>query len=224
MPLRITPLVTGEYYHVFNRGINKQLIFLALRDYKRALCILEYYSYVTSIRWSKFLMLSIAQRGVVWEKIKQENKKRVNIICYCFMPNHFHFMLEQVVDNGISRFMSDFQNSYTRYFNTKRKGVGPLLQGQFKAVRIEDDSQLLHLSRYIHLNPYTSFVVKEESDLLRFSWSSLQEYLNNVNTGICNKEVILSQFKSTGEYGSFVFDRVAYQRELRYLRHMILDD
>ena len=76
----------------------------------------------------------------------------MEIICYCLMPNHLHLLLRQLMDGGISKFMSNFANSYTRYFNTKSKRKGPVFEGKFKAKRIETDEQLLHLSRHIHLN------------------------------------------------------------------------
>ena len=120
--------------------------------------------------------------------------------------------------------MSDFQNSYTRYFNTSHRGIGPLLQGQFKAVRIEDDKQLLHLSRYIHLNPYTSFIVRDLEDLFEYPWSSFPEYLSKIETGICNKEHILSQFSSSDAYKSFVLDQANYQRELGKIKHLSLEE
>ena len=77
----------------------------------------------------------------------------VTFVSYVLMPNHFHLLVQQLTDDGISRLMKLLSDSYTRYFNTKNERVGPLLQGQFKAVRVESDEQLLHLSPYIHLNP-----------------------------------------------------------------------
>lgn len=224
MPARITPLVTGQIYHAFNRGINKQPIFLDTREYGRALDILFYYSFANlRLRFSKFLLLPQEERSRFWDGLLKEGKKLVDIICFCLMPNHFHFLLEQKIDNGISKFMATFQNSYTRYFNTKRQGIGPLLQGQFKAVRIEDENQLLHVNRYIHLNPYSSFVVKDLNDLIEYRWSSLPEYLESSKTSICNKEIILSNFSSTAKYKEFIFDQADYQRELEKIKHLSLE-
>ncbi|MBI2036324.1 transposase [Candidatus Microgenomates bacterium] len=166
MPARTTPLVTGQFYHIFNRGVNKQPIFLNRKDYARALSVFEFYSFVDiPIRFSKFLLLSLEERFKILKDLRKRSLKYVDFISYCFMPNHFHFLVKQNRDNGISKFMGDFQNSYTKYFNTKHERIGPILQGQFKAVFVEDENQLLHLSRYIHLNPFTSFVVKDLTDL-----------------------------------------------------------
>lgn len=224
MPSRSIPLTTGQYYHVFNRGINKQPIFLDTRDYRRALQVLKYYCYEQRLRYSKFMLLSRERREDLWKSAKKENKKTVNIISFCFMPNHFHLLLEQTRDNGISEFVSNFQNSYTKYFNTKRDGIGPLLQGQFKAVRVEDENQLLHLNRYIHLNPYTSFVVKKLDELLIYPWSSFGQYNGDAEDRFCETNVILSQFPDTKNYQQFVFDQADYQRELDQIKHLRLED
>lgn len=216
--------MTGQSYHVFNRGINKQPIFLNIREYKRAQQVLRFYSFKSPrIKFSKLLFLSQENQIKFWGDLQKDNNKLVEIICYCFMPNHFHFLLKQEIDNGISRFMSNFQNSYTRYFNTKHEGIGPLLQGQFKAVRVEDENQLLHLSRYIHLNPYSSFVVKEIKDLINYPWSSFPEYLGKAEVDICSKDIILSNFKSIEAYRKFVFDQADYQRKLDIIKHLSLE-
>lgn len=224
MPARLTPLVTNEYYHVFNRGINKQPIFLGIGDYHRATDILQFYSFASSkLRFSKFLLLPREGRIALWDRVRKGNKRLVEIVCYCMMPNHFHFLLKQAEENGISKFMAILQNSYTRYFNTKYRKMGPILQGQFRAVRMEDDSQLLHVSRYIHLNPYSSFVVKKLDDLKRYPWSSFPEYIGETTTNICNKEIILTNFKSSVDYQQFVFDQADYQRRLETIKHLLLE-
>jgi putative transposase len=225
MPARITPLITGQFYHIFNRGINKQPIFLGTKDYNHALEAFKFYSFVspTKLRFSKFLFLSEKERIKFWERLERENRKLIEMITFSLMPNHFHFLLEQKTDNGISKFMATFQNSYTRYFNTRHKKIDPILQGQFKAVRVEDENQLLHLSRYIHLNPYSSFVTKTLSELENYPWSSLPEYLGKIKKKICSKEIILSNFRSQKEYQKFVFDQADYQRRLEEIRHLTLE-
>ena len=102
------------------------------------------------------------------------SQRIIEIISYCFMPNHFHFLLKQLRDGGISEFVSKLSNSYTKYFNTKNERVGSLLQGAFKAVHVDDDSQLLHLTRYIHLNPIIGYVVNNIND---HKWSSYHEFV-----------------------------------------------
>lgn len=148
-------------------------------------------------------------------------KKIIEIVCYCLMPNHFHFLLKQMRDNGITEFVSKLSNSYTKYFNTKNNRVGPLLQGEFKSVHVETNEQLLHLSRYIHLNPIVSYKTK---DLNAYRWSSYLEYVGSTkNSTICNKEIILDQFKSKNQYRQFVLDQEDYGKKLEMIKHQLLD-
>ena len=139
------------------------------------------------------------------------------------MPNHFHFLLKQNKDEGISTFIKNFQNSYTRFFNIKYQRIGTLWQGQFKCVRISDDSQLLHMSRYIHLNPHTSFVVQYLEDISTYPWSSFLEYTSSQKEKVCDKKVILSQFKDKLAYKQFVLNHASYQKKLGKIKHLTFD-
>lgn len=225
MPRRIYILATGEYYHVFNRSVDKRPIFASSRECKRAIDVMYYYSFDRPpIRFSKFLMLSDEQRNLMLDFLNKKGSI-VNFIAYCIMPNHFHFLLKQKVDYGISKFLANFQNSYAHYFNTKSERKGPIWQGQFKAVRIEDDLQLLHVSRYIHLNPYTSFVVPSVQALQGYTWSSLPEYidLGTRDIEICEKSAVLAHFNDREKYKQFVFDQADYQRKLEEIKHLVLE-
>lgn len=139
------------------------------------------------------------------------------------MPNHFHLILKQLTDNGVSRFVSNVSNGYAKYFNTKHQRVGPLFQGPFKAVRVETDEQLLHLTRYVHLNPVTAFLIKPK-DLENYSWSSLGEYLGEKNKGICTVGMVRNFFKNTDDYRKFVLDQVDYARELEKIKHLTFEE
>src|SRR3989344_4610800 len=195
MASRKVPLATGEYYHIFNRGVAKMRIFNNFYDYNRFLKCVLYYEIDSS-------------------------KKIVDIISYCFMPNHFHFLLKQVTDGGISEFISKISNSYTKYFNIKNNRVGPILQGDFKAVHVESNEQLLHLGRYIHLNPLIGFVTK---NLETYRWSSYPEYINSINNEVCQKEVILDQFETKNSYKQFVLDHIDYAKKIDQIKHLLLD-
>ena len=140
------------------------------------------------------------------------------------MPNHFHFLLKQQKERGISKFLSDFTNSYTRYFNARHKRLGPLFEGVFKAVRIEKGEQLMHVSRYIHLNPVASLIVKEE-ELSNYAWSSLPEYLNeHLDTEICDKEIILNSFSSRDDHRKFIYNQIKYAQDLETIKHLLLEE
>lgn len=225
MPGREIRLVTGEIYHVLNRGVASQPIFRSWRDYKRCFETMLYYQNLQPPqRYSLFLTQAKKKREEILESLRKRGEFLVEIIVYCFMPNHFHFLLKQMVDGGIAKFLSNFSNSYTRYFNTLSQRAGPLLQGKFKAVRVETEEQLLHLSRYIHLNPYSSYVVKNIEDLVAYPHSSLAEYLvKSDDNGYYQKEIVLGHFKTKSEYQNFVFDQADYQRTLDEIKHLILE-
>jgi len=203
MPTRKVPLITDQYYHIFNRGVARQPMFKEVRDYKRFIKTMQYYQHVKpKLRFSDYLNSK--------DKNLPNLEKTVEIIAYCLMPNHFHFLLRQKVGKGISDFVRISANSYDR--------VGPLMQGKFKAILVETDEQLLHLSRYIHLNPTSSFVT---NDLEKYYWSSYLEYTSEAALPICEKETILSFFSSQEAYRQFVLDQENYARKLTEIEHLL---
>lgn len=225
MPGRETPLVTGEIYHIINRGVAGMDIFSSDRHYQHALETAFYYqNRKPPLRYSYFSALSYSEKAERLEKLKSQKDFLVEIICYCLMPNHFHFLLKQLVDNGISIYLSKFSNSFTRYNNTKHNRVGPLFQGKFKSVHVDNEQQLLHLSRYIHLNPFSSGIVKHLKDLTDYRYSSLPEYLGLNSNQYCSQDLVLGYFKSKESYRDFVFDQAYEQRELDIIKHSILEE
>lgn len=212
MPYRITPFVNDNFYHIYNRGVEKRQVFMIDRDYERFIQTLYYYQF--SGPKPRF-----STRGRFRSNTFNKNPKIVEIICYCLMPNHFHLLLKQLGDNGIQEFLSKVINSYTKYFNTKHKRVGPLFQGQFKAVAIESDEQLLHLSRYIHLNPFVAEITK---DWQNYPYSSITEFISN-ETSMCSINEILAFFKNPEKYKSFVSDQEDYGLQLARIQHLLID-
>ena len=174
------------------------------------------------IKFSKFIKLSVDQRKEIWNRLDKE-KTHTDILSYCLMPNHFHLLLKQNSENGISKLLGNLQNSYARYFNIKNERIGHLFQGQFKAVKIDSEEQLLHVSRYIHLNPYSSAVVKDLNALQKYEWSSLPEYLDKVLFNLCSKKNIIGNFKNKESYKKFVLDNADYQKELENIKHLTFD-
>ncbi len=222
MPGRKIPLITGETYHVFNRGIDRRPTFTNKRELDRAQKTISFYNFFEPpVSLSKFLRLETKKQNEILDALAQ-NKKLVEIFCYCLMPNHFHLLVRQERDKGIAKFLSNLQNSYTRYFNVKHSRDGSLFLDQFKAVRIETDEQLLHVSRYIHLNPHTGFVVKTLDELENYPWSSFPDYLQN-NDQVVDTEFILGLFKNAKQYKEYVFDQADYQRELSLIKHLVLE-
>lgn len=224
MPGRKIPLINNQIYHVLNKGISLQLTFITKRDYQRALEVMRYYQNEKQpLRYSQFLSLSNERRTQILEDLVREKRYFVEIIAYCLMPNHFHFILKQLIENGISKFLSNFTNSYTRYFNTKNKRTGPLFQGKFKAVMIESDEQLLHLSRYIHLNPYSSHLIKNIKDIEVYPYSSFREYIEKDETNFCDKKLVLDNFKDASSYKEFVLNQADYQKKVDEIRHLVME-
>jgi len=224
MPGRRIPLVNNEIYHVLNRGISHQPIFKAKRDFSRAIKSLRYYqNEKPPLKFSQFTLFSRGRREKAIKEIMDKKKFLVEIIAFCLMPNHFHFILKQKKDGGIASFISKFTNSYTRYFNVKNRRNGPLFQGKFKAVRVESEDQLIHLSRYIHLNPYSSYMIKNIEEIENYPYSSFGEYLGKNKMAFCNKEDVLSQFKDNSSYRKFVLEQAGYQRTLQTIKSIALE-
>lgn len=223
MPYRTISLVNEEIYHVFNRSVAKQPIFLTSQNYKRAVAVIDFYRYQNlTLRFSHYDRLPQEQRKDFRENLAKNGQLITEILTFCLMPNHFHFLLRQLKDNGISVFMRNFQNSYSRYFNTKQERSGALFQSMFKAVRIESDEQLIHVSRYIHLNPVSSMLIKIDS-LRDYHWSSFGEFMGSVNSNLTDTKVILGYFKSRQAYEKFVFDQADYQQKLEKIKHLALE-
>lgn len=214
MPCRLVGFENQNFYHIFNRGVNKQEIFDNPQDYDRLLQTMFYYQFSgPKPRFSTHKRFK--------NKDFSSNPKIVEIICFCLMPNHFHFLLKQAKNNGISEFISKVTNSYTKYFNTKYKRVGPLFQGEFKAVLIESDEQLVHVSRYIHLNPFVADLVK---NLNQFPYSSYKDFINPESNGFCITKPILDFFKNQKGYKAFTDDHSAYAKELELIKHLLIDE
>lgn len=213
MPYQQAVFACGEFYHIFNRGVEKRTVFLDRRDYLRFVATLNYY------RFDDLPARFSFKNRQVLTKRRPSGKPLVEIVCYCLMPTHFHLLIRQLEDGGITKFLSKLTNSYTKYFNTKHKRVGPLFQGSFKAVRIEDTDQLNHTSRYIHLNPLIDYLVK---NLPSYEYSSYPEYLGE-RGGFCQTHFILNSFKSSVDYGQFVADQESYGRDIKNMKKLLLE-
>jgi len=131
-----------------------------------------------------------------------KSKKLVDYVAYCLNPNHYHFILKQLRDDGIIELMKKL-GGYSWYFNNRYKRVGPLFQGPFKAIRIESNDYLLHLSAYVNLNHRTHRLGGGVAKLSKSSW---EEYIDERVENVCVKDIILDQFKNRKEYKDFAGD------------------
>ena len=203
--MRKDSLVIGEIYHIFNKSIAGFAIFNNESEFSRMRDVVRYYQIKKpAIKFSRYIRFRTDQDKNNDDIASIGKEKLVEIIAYCIMPTHLHLALKQLTKDGISIFMSTILNSYTRYFNTKHKRKGPLWESRFKSVLVETDEQLLHLTRYIHLNPVTAFLVDKPEE---WKASSYNEYLLKVSGSdrTCNYDGILDIEPSS--YRKFVFDK-----------------
>jgi putative transposase len=187
-------IALGEYYHIYNRGVDKRSITKDSKDVERFIQSLEFFN-------SKDPIISL--REVVSGENNKNTKTRdplVEIICYCLNLNHYHLLLKEIHEGGISEYMKRLGGGYTWYFNNKYKRSGTLFQGRFKSVHIKSNEQLLHTSVYVGLNWKVHKISGSTAGRVRSSWD---EYSEKTNRNICTKEVILKQFKSIKDYKDF---------------------
>lgn len=186
-----------EYYHVFNRGTDKREIFAHADDFQRFLQSMREFNSINPIGSIYENSFRITQLGnLVSKRADSGQKELVNFICYCLNFNHYHFILQQSADKGIEKFMHRLGVGYTKYFNQKYNRSGGLFQGTFKAVHIDSNEYLLHLSAYVNLNDR----VHQFGNLV--SKSSWDEYVKG-KSGFCEKDIILGQFDDADEYKEF---------------------
>ncbi len=200
--------VSGEYYHVYNRGIDKRDIFGDKEDLNR------YFKYLKVLN-TEDPIGSLYEHSFLEEKHQLGGlaSKLVEIVCFCLNPNHYHLLLRQVKDNGVSNFMHRLGTAHTMYFNEKYSRSGSLFQGTFKAVHVDNNEYLLHLSAYINQNfkVHDKQVTEDGDQLTLSSWN---EYKNN-NEGLCSKRIILDQFQGLDDYRSFVNSSLEFSREVK---------
>lgn len=220
----------GYFYHIYNRGVEKRKTFQDNQDYQRFIHgLFEFNDIEAAGKFSN-------QRKQLSEIPSPKVRKRdilVSIHCFCLMPNHYHLILEQIKENGISLFMKKLGIGYTMYFNERNERVGPLFQGTFKARLIEDDNYIKHLSRYIHLNPVelveAKWKEKEiknwqkiEKFLKSYKWSSYLDYIGIKNyPSVIKKDFLAQYFYSERDYEKFVKEWMA--KDLFQINDLIID-
>lgn len=190
MPSRniVKTYVEGGIYHIYNRGVEKRVIFQDEQDYKVFLSYLKEYLSATEIKRKTFTLQGSTFKGI--ERQPNNYKLKIELLTYCLMPNHFHLVIKQLDGISMKFFMKSISTRYSMYFNKKYKKVGPLFQGKYKAVLVADESYLLHLTRYIHINPSEYF-----SNLVD-AYSSYADYLHLRKTEWLNTNLILSHFEN----------------------------
>ncbi len=212
--------VSGGIYHIYNRGIEKRTIFLNRSFYRHFTETLVYYKEEQPLR------LSFHLKGE--KPLKQPREtvvSLVSILAYCLMPNHFHLIVRQNIEDGIRKFMALSLNSYTKYFNTRQKRVGPLFQGTFKAKPIENAESFLQVTRYIHLNPVELVPADTERGqfLRNYPYSSYLSFIDPKREDIlCRRADVSGIAGDLKNYSNFVESKIRSDSSLG-IETLILD-
>jgi len=209
--------VEDKIYHIYNRGVEKRKIFMNDKDYFRfihdlfefndkntVLNCCYYFDPKTSSIESRYLKNSKADR--------KPRKLLVEILLFTLMPNHFHLLLKQKIEDGVSKFMQKLGTGYAMYFNKKHERVGALFQGKFKAVLVNKHAHFLHLPYYIHTNPLANYrgptsIVEQVKFLEDYRWSSFSDYIGKKNfPSVTQREFLLDFFGGEKKYKKEIKD------------------
>ena len=211
--MRSTEFANGEYYHIFNRGVDKRDIFLDDYDYFRFLKSMREFNRKEQI--GSLYCLSKKPQPKPLRAFRRPlgasvENKLVEFIAYCLNPNHYHFIVRQLVEGGISKFMMKLGSGYTHYFNQKYDRSGSLLQGTFKAKYITSDAYLLWASVYVNAN---AEIHNPNQKAKQYKWCSCPDYLGQRNGTLCEKSVILGQFNDVDDYEQYIRESLPLIKE-----------
>ncbi|MFH2085869.1 MAG: transposase [bacterium] len=186
---------SGGYYHIYNRGVDKQPIFRNEQDYKTFLSFLQIYLSPNTPEKSPKTAPSRQLKNYAQE---------IELISYCLMPNHFHLFVKQNSDHSIDHFMRSFSTKYVRYFNSHYKRIGPLFQGPYKAVRVVNEYQFTYLTKYIHRNALDLSPYKDSPRRLReYKYSSYGNYLRLFHQSWISTADVHSYFSENNPHLSY---------------------
>jgi len=214
---RIKFYAPGSYYHVYNRGVEKRIIFQDEQDYN------VFFSYLKTYLMKKDI--DCLENVICDENSSPEQKNRakkeihlnnffgkIDLLIFCLMPNHFHFLLKQNAIDDMDLFMNSICTRYSMYFNRKNGRVGPLFQGVYKAVMVSNNEQMIYLSRYIHRNPVG---LPQISRLDQYRFSSYPDYLSKNKNKIIDASKIMELFDNNREYyKDFVEKELSVEQEI----------
>lgn len=223
---RIKP-TAGGIYHIYNRGVEKRNVFLDTSDRLRFIHdLFEFNSEEPAPNLTYHIGYKQAKE-VGLPKLSKRRKLIIELLAFCLMPNHFHLMVKQRVDNGVSFFMQKLGTGYTNYFNQKYERVGSLFQGKYKLVAIKNETHFLHLPYYIHANPLDLVTPKWRSGEIRnygnalkslenYRWSSFLDYVGKQNFPSVTQRDLLLKFSGSP---------TRYRNDFtRWLREMVLEE
>lgn len=204
----------NSYYHLYNRGVAKQPIFLDEQDYKTFLFYLKLYL-------SAFDLQGFTLKVPPSHKPKTF-KDKLKLLAYCLMNNHFHLLIYQTEPSGINFFMRSLATKYSMYFNRKYHRVGTIFQGAYKAVLINSESQLLYLTKYIHRNPIE--ILPSGFHLEGYKYSSYGNYLKLFKQDWVMPDEILNYFSKTGNNSYQNFVEETDERDLPTVKDLVIEE
>jgi len=205
MPSRSNIFVNNYYYHIYNKTLDYLKPFEEETASGYFLNLINYYKYSDiKMSYSESIRLEPDQRQQYIKHLTMSVKHKVEILAYCLMPNHFHLLLKQKQDKGVSKYMGDILNGFTRFFNILNKRKGPLFLPSFRSKPIMNEEHLIHVSRYVHLNSYVSGLINTLNGIWTYPLSSAWEYINETNS-LANTKYIL-------ELGYFLGNREKYRK------------
>ena len=206
----------GQIYHICNKSIANYKIFGRTSTVIRFIHTLDFYN---NSNLSKRFSNAKRENKYTFNKLILPKPNRLlKIIAFCVMPDHYHLLIKLLKNDILSKYINNLQNSFTRYFNIKMKRKGPLWQSRFRSVEVKTDEQLLHVSRYIHLNPTTANLVNKPED---WEYSSYTDYVNNDKIlGEVMNEITI---KDPKKYKQFCENNIEYQKKLKKIRKLLLE-
>jgi REP element-mobilizing transposase RayT len=192
MPYRNSEFTKGQYYHIYNRGAGKSKIFFNEGNYQYLIKLIQKYM----------------------------KKYGISIVAYCLMPNHYHFLILQLTDQPISKFINVLFNAYVQALNLQQGRAGTLFEGRFKHICIDNWNYLSHLCRYIHRNPVKAGLVNKPED---WEYSNFREFVETRNNNLKDDEFIKTYFPNSEEYRIFVNDIQDEEKSLSKIGKYIWD-
>ncbi len=205
----------GEIFHICNKSIANYPIFKDLNNSFRFIQILDYYnSLLIEKSLSAFLKKNLNYSPKL---LRIKERGFIKFLGFCIMPDHYHLLIKILRNSYLLKYINDIENSFTRFFNIKFKRKGPLWQSSFRSVKIKTNEQLLHVTRYLHLNPTTSNLVEKPDDWI---YSSYKDYLNNITLKNFLKEISINNANS---YKKFCENNINYQKKLKLIKKLILE-
>ncbi len=202
--MRNVEFVNGEFYHIYNRGVEKRNIFLDVADRQR---FASYFSLFNVLNRSNQSLEKKVRCRIV------DDRALIKLHSFCLMNNHYHLLVSQTIRNGISKFMHRLSMGYAHYFNKKYERSGSLFESAYKIKHVDSTAYLLQTSAYIHFNPFELTSGDHQDFIYRYPWSSFYKYGHNETQNFLVTDPILSHFQNHDDYKAFVFSRLKEHKD-----------